>query len=46
MCSVNPHAPPHEGREAYKLNIKAALLITLITLIILIIKEMKQNTQG
>ena len=32
-----------QGREAYKLDIKTALLITLI---MLVIREMKRNTQG
>jgi len=49
MSSINPGPPTRgrekggEGREAYKLNIKTALLIILI---ILTIRQIKQNIQN
>jgi len=52
MLSINPHPPTRgrekgeKGREAYKLNIKTALPVTLIILIILIIRKIILNIQN
>jgi len=52
MLPINPHPPSggrekgSKGREAFKLNIKTALLITLIIQITLIIREIIQNIQN